>query len=341
MRNYALGCAFNLRHLLYNLPLKKLHIRSGRCIELTKDCHVKRLAARMFKVSYKLVINDIIDNNIVFHFPLNGTRKCIMGMQRFQGKVFKILRQAGKWEDVDIFKSMFSGCEICLQMLGNRTPRTKYVYVDKYLRKRITENTNNGMAYGDSKYDKTINDYYDKVQELFPDIDLHDIKIILKYAWKSLYLHNSYGGDVVIKDQTFWSYIGTLHSDSLKHFNYYIRKLIVKIRVMYRKKKIEWDGYYYFALTESQYQKVMQQKNKKGRPKRRFDYGTVFIYQIYDECNINEHGAKYIYRIPYISRLKIKCFVRNLVTDKAELIKVREPLKFKDVLINDNKYEFI
>jgi hypothetical protein len=79
---------------------------------------------------------------------------------------------------------------------------------------------------------------------------MSDIKRILTYSWKVLYLHNSYGGDTLIKDSTMWFYIGNLKKDPIKHFLYYINKLSIRLRVLYRKKKIPWDGYYYFALTE-------------------------------------------------------------------------------------------
>ena len=35
---------------------------------------------------------------------------------------------------------------------------------------------------------------------MYPDVPMHDIKKILQFGWKSLYLHNSYGGDTLIKD---------------------------------------------------------------------------------------------------------------------------------------------
>jgi hypothetical protein len=63
---------------------------------------------------------------------------------------------------------MFSGCEIGMFMLGNRTPRVKTVYVDNNRKNIITDNTNKGMPYGDSKYDKTIKDYYSIMYEKFP-----------------------------------------------------------------------------------------------------------------------------------------------------------------------------
>nr|DAG88912.1 MAG TPA: hypothetical protein [Crassvirales sp.] len=38
--------------------------------------------------------------------------------------------------------------------------------------------------------------------------------------------------------------------DSLKWFDYYKRKMRTKLRVMYKRKQIKWDGYYYFALSK-------------------------------------------------------------------------------------------
>lgn len=187
----------------------------------------------------------------------------------------------------------------------------------------------------------TIKDYYEQLYEKFPNVPKEDIQKIVTYGWKSLYLHNSYGGDVLIRDNDLWCYIGSLKKDSLKHFDYYIKKLVVRLRVLYKRRKIEWDGYYYFALNESAYQKYMEQKNKRGRPKKNFNFGQVFMYQILDECKIAEHSSKYIFRIPYISRMKLKFYVPELVTDKAELIITREPLKFKDILISENEYEIL
>jgi hypothetical protein len=64
----------------------------------------------------------------------------------------------------------------------------------------------------------------------------------------------------------------------------------------------------------------------------------VFIYQILDECKISQYSFKYIFRMPMISTIKLKYYVRNLKAS-AELIEIRPPLKFKDILINNNEYE--
>lgn len=188
---------------------------------------------------------------------------------------------------------------------------------------------------------KTISDYYEQLYEKFPDVPKKDIQRICSFGLKSLYLHNSYGGDTFITDKDLWCYIGYLKKDSLEYFKYYIKKLSLKLRVLYRRKKIQWDGYYYFALSNAQYQEYINKKNKKGRPRKNFTFNNIMLYQILDECKIQEYYKKYIFKIPYISCVKFKFFVRELITDKAELIIERSPLKFEDILVYENKYELL
>lgn len=337
---FALGCAFTLDEVFENFPYKKLHITCAECYSITGDLHRDTLVRRVFMESLKLVINDIIDNNATFWFPLTGKVKCNMHMQKIDGIGLQRLRQAGKWQDVDITRSFFNGYQIGLFMFGPRTPRVKTVYVSKPYKNRITEKTNEGFPYGDSNKDRTTKDYYSQLQVEFPTVCLKDIMRILTFCWKSVYLHNSYGGDVLFKDKDIWCYIGTMKKSALQHFTYYIRKLTVRIRVLYSRRKIAWDGYYYFALSESRYQNYIAQKKKRGRPRKHFKFGTVYLYQILDECKISEPDRQYIFRIPYITRLKMKYYMKDLNTDKAELILTRKPLKFKDILIYENEYNF-
>ena len=64
------------------------------------------------------------------------------------------------------------------------------------------------------------------------------------------------------------------------------------------------------------------------------------MYEILDECRLNEHSKKYIFRTSFISPIKLKYFVAKLEAN-AELIEIRSPLKFKDILVNDNEYDFL
>lgn len=188
---------------------------------------------------------------------------------------------------------------------------------------------------------KNINDYLDKMQEKYPDVSKQDLRKILSYGWKQLYLLNSYGGDTIIKNKNLWCYIGHLKKDSLEYFKYYIKKLALRIKILYKRKKIPWDGYYYFALNNVQYQEYLNSKKKRGRPRKHFTFTNIVLYQILDECKLLQHEKKYIFRIPYLSTVNYSFFLEKLTTDKAELIIERNPLKFSDILVTNNDYDVL
>lgn len=337
----ATGAAFNLAQLFYNFDYKKLKITSTECNRYFNNAHRDILVTRVFKSCVQLVIRDIIQNNITFILPLRGNKKCNIHMQRIRGSSFKNLRRNGKWRDVDIINSNFTGYQLGVYLLGNRTPRIKNIYVSKYLSDEITKKTNEGFQYGDSKHDKKVEDYCQDLKNIYPKVSLSDLKRIVSFGWRNLYLLLSYGGDVCISDQTQWYYFGNLRKDSIKFFNDYVRKLSLKIRILYKRKKIEWDNYYYFALTDQQYAQYCSQKNTKGRPKRKFKFENIMMYQIFDECKVSEHEKKYIFKIFYPYPINYKFYKKSAVFTDPELVIEREPLKFKDVLIQENKYDVI
>lgn len=188
---------------------------------------------------------------------------------------------------------------------------------------------------------KRINDYYDELYERFPDVPKKDIVKILQYGWKSIYLHNVYGGDTLVKDNGFFFYIGRLYKDSLKHFKYYIDKMSIRIRVMFKRRKIEWDGYYYFALNDKRYEDYLSQKNKKGRKRKHFKFGDVYLYKIFDECKIKERYRRYIFRTKLPLEFGFTHFIKDYKTDAAELVLIREYPKFSDILLENNNYKYI
>ena len=188
---------------------------------------------------------------------------------------------------------------------------------------------------------KTVQDYYEQISAEYPTIPKSDIKRILKFGFKSLYLHNNYGADVLLQRNGFWFYCGKLMNDSIEFFKYYKRKLAIKIRILYKRQKIKWDGYYYFALTQKQYDNYLSQKNSVGRPKKHFDYGTVVLYKIYDECRVVESNKVAIFRIPAIYDTYFVKLERDYNTSKAELIEVRQPLKLSDLLMSNFQFKSI
>lgn len=328
---YALGYSWNSEELFENFKSDKLIIDSYTLEKLYKNDHKKRVAARLFIYCIKLVIEDIIENDVEFVLPTNK-RPCSIMMRTVKDEAFRNARRKHKFMDVDFLQSNFKANEISFIMHGyNRTVRYKPIYLSKSCKQRILDYTNQNKIYcGYNK--KTVKDYYQAVKDAFPIFPMHDIKLILNYAWRALYLINSYGGDFLYNDNKFFFYIGYMHHDSLIHYRYYINKLRGKVRVLYNRKKEKWTGYYYFALTKDQYENYLKQKKKTGRPKKHFKFGHVVFFKIFEDCNLANYGNQYFFKISYPVDMGLNFSTENLVTDKAEFYLERPPMTLKDVI---------
>lgn len=188
---------------------------------------------------------------------------------------------------------------------------------------------------------KKAKDYYEYLYAKYPDVPKSDIRKILNIGWRNFYMLNSMGGDVYINNKIdkFFAYCGKLEIDPVKHFRRYIIKLCVKIRRRFIKSKADWDGYYYFGLTDKQYEHYTSQNKKRGRKKRIYNYGNQILYKLRDECSLRRYERKYLFRIYYGINFGFSMYKPDFTTDKAELIEIRKPLKFKDILITNNKFD--
>lgn len=146
--NYATGHAFNLSEMFDNFNIKKLKANYKLSKEICNSLSKKDLASKVFKESVKIILEDIIDNNVTFQLPTGG-RKSDIHVKRTSGEDFKKARRKGKWKEVDFLASFFSGYELTLNMYNKDggVTRSKPIYVDKNLKNKLTEYTNNGKQY--------------------------------------------------------------------------------------------------------------------------------------------------------------------------------------------------
>lgn len=144
--NYATGHCFNIDDMFYNFDYSKLNMSCADCERINNDPHRDKMVKKIFREGMKLVLNDIVDNNNTFVLP-TGSKRAEIHVNRTHGEDFKQARKRGKWRDVNFFSSHFSGNELVLEMYGTGRCRTKTIYVDKHIKDKITENTNNGMQY--------------------------------------------------------------------------------------------------------------------------------------------------------------------------------------------------
>lgn len=135
--NYAVGCAFNQDEMMMNFKKQKL-----------KTVKNKELIKKIARDSIKLVLNDIIDNNVTFQLP-TGSRKADIHVRRIDGKEFVRARQNGKFQDVDFLSSNFSGNQLVLNMYDRegKPTRIKPIYLNKKYKDKLTNYTNQGKQY--------------------------------------------------------------------------------------------------------------------------------------------------------------------------------------------------
>ena len=187
--------------------------------------------------------------------------------------------------------------------------------------------------------DKELKDYVDEVWKLYPYMLKKDVYRIMEYGFKQFYLFNLYGCDVSASSSGFSFYSGYLFRDSLLYWEYYRKKLLLKIRILFNRNQDKWDGYYYFALTETMYKDYLKQKKTRGRPKKWFLFEKVLLFKNKDECSLK------MFKMPYIFKCKLPFYYTNnryyktdTKLENVELIEVRDSLKFEDILVTNNKY---
>lgn len=144
--NYATGCAFNLDEIMMNLNMSKLKFNGNDAIKINGEPHRKVVAKKVFKEALKIILNDIIDNNVTFELPTGG-RPASIYIKRTQGDNFINARKNGKWRDVDFLQSNFSGNQMVFSMKTDNIIKEKPIYLDSKLKNKITDNTNKGKQY--------------------------------------------------------------------------------------------------------------------------------------------------------------------------------------------------
>ena len=181
-----------------------------------------------------------------------------------------------------------------------------------------------------------INDYVDEVAEQFPELSKEDVKRILVYGWKMILQYSSAGNDIFIFSGKLFFFIGELRNNALKNFKVYCTKLAKRIRFMFKRTNSQWDGYYYFTRSESQYKEYLSQSKKKYKV-----FKDVFLYKLLEEAQLANPNAPYVFRLNESKTNWMYKYYKELKTENAELIMTRDALQMNDILVTKNKYKYI
>lgn len=173
---------------------------------------------------------------------------------------------------------------------------------------------------------KYAEDYYDKIKERFPDLEMWEIDKIVKHGMQSLFMLNANGADVTINggSASFVMYFGKLFRHKEFTIKYQTIKQRIKYRLKYKLKKPIWDGYYYFGLTEEDYKKYIPEK--KGRIKNKITFDRILAYKIPEESFLI-YPAKYFFKLKVDEEEGFTILKENYSTRNIELFAIRDKNK--------------
>ena len=148
MKHLALGWACNLNDIFVRFPYEK-------CKSLMSNFKTKLLrrqkVKQVFREGVQQILNDVIENNVTFKIQGVGYQGGQIHMEAVTGSEFERVKSKGKFEGVDFLKSFFTGYQMYLYVHGkgdNFLHRRKFpIYVNKFLRDKLTEYTNEGKVY--------------------------------------------------------------------------------------------------------------------------------------------------------------------------------------------------
>lgn len=166
-----------------------------------------------------------------------------------------------------------------------------------------------------------VEDYYDKIKEKFPHLEMWEIEKILYHGFQSLFTLNSFGADVCIRSDNFTMYFGKLFNKKDLWWKYYYIKWKIKLRINYLSKKLVWDGNYYFGLTNDEYNTLIPKKS--GRYKNKITFPTMRAFKIKEEAYLNP-TIKYLFRLTGEKDKGLTFYEKNYSTRNIELIAVRD-----------------
>ena len=274
--------------------------------------------SRILYYFYKLVLWDIIENDIVFQMP-NGCRSTLEVMS-VSGDDFIRAVQNGAFRDVDFLASNFTGYTIVLKYNTRYGHWTKKINVSGKMKQSLIGYTNSGRHYSAIKIKHTRH-YLDQVKEKFPLYTKDELLSIIDFGLKRYVYVNKMHADVNFYDTSttkFGSFTGDLGGDNLKVYKRFVVKNRMKERVLSKFYKKEWDGFYYIGVTQEKHEKLIKQKNVKK-------FERIFLTKLKKEL-FHDKAVKHIWRVPYVADFGWKFFLEEYKTDLAEYI-------------GENKYE--
>lgn len=308
IKRWVTSYQIKAHELYYSFPYKKyLTI----CDSFNKH-EIIAICGRILRQLFFHVIHDMVENNVMFKFPPGAG--AWMEIQAYSGEAFKIARQNGAFRDVDFLASGFTGYQMVFRLQNRYGKWEKRMYLANRYRDRITELTNQGKQLTSTKV-REVRHYVDKLQEKFPILSKSEINKICTYGLKLFAYANRQHCDVLLcnnRDDVYAVFCGKIYLDQNKFWRYWYMKWRMRERLLFRLKRVEWDGYYYIGVGYKEHEELMSQRKTKH-------FRNVYPVKVLSEL-YHERWCKHIWRIPYPIDCGWKFFREKIDTDKAEYV---------------------
>lgn len=138
------GYSFNLDDMFLNFRHKRLKLTCDESERYFNDRHKKTPAKQILTACVKMVLDDVLENNVTFQLP--GC-KADIHMQAISGEDFKRARENGAFLNVDFLKSNFTAYRPYLFLYSMGRTRMKQIRTNPGYTDKLDEYTNNGKTY--------------------------------------------------------------------------------------------------------------------------------------------------------------------------------------------------
>jgi len=139
--NYATGYGITPKDLYTTFKRENITTPLAQLWDRSKP----KVCGAIFTFCMLQILNDVIDNNVVFKLPVNT--EAYIEMKTISGEDFKKARQNGAFSDINITSSNFKGNQLVYRARRKEYWKVKSIKVSKVLKNRITEHTNKGKNY--------------------------------------------------------------------------------------------------------------------------------------------------------------------------------------------------
>lgn len=180
---------------------------------------------------------------------------------------------------------------------------------------------------------KLLEDYIDRIQEKFPEFTKEELKNILKFGLLRYTDAMKHGADVILlnnKEDVYTARCGKVAPNALAHYKMFISKWRMKVRRLFKYRKLKWDGYYYIGLTENQHKSVKKRGNK-------YVFENIYMVKLLDELHHIKH-IKHIWRVPWPTDCGWKFFKEKLRTEHAVYLGENEYEKYHQCFLGRNQH---